>query len=100
MKPISSPIDEMRDSYDIVVIGSGYGGGISASRLARAGQSVCLLERGREILVGNYPDVPTEALAQMQFHTPDEHIGSRLGLYDIHVNEQQNVVVGCGLGGT
>ena len=26
--------------------------------------------------------------------------GSRLGLYDIHVNEQQNVVVGCGLGGT
>lgn len=100
MKPISSPIGDMRDSYEVVVIGSGYGGGISASRLARAGRTVCLLERGREILVGNYPNVPGEAIAQMQFHTPDGHIGSRLGLYDIHVNEQQNVVVGCGLGGT
>lgn len=100
IKPISSPIGDIKPSYEVVVIGSGYGGGITASRLARAGRSVCLLERGREILPGDYPDTPTEAAEDLQFHTPDGHIGSRTGLYDIHVNAQQNAVVGCGLGGT
>jgi cholesterol oxidase len=46
IKTLSSPIGAMRDRYDAVVIGSGYGGGIAASRLARAGKSVCVLERG------------------------------------------------------
>ena len=46
--------------YDVVVIGSGYGGGISASRLARAGRSVCLLERGKEFLPGEFPDTLLE----------------------------------------
>ncbi|KAL1897428.1 hypothetical protein Sste5346_004165 [Sporothrix stenoceras] len=38
----------MRSSYDCVVIGSGYGGAVAAARMARAGQSVCLLELGKE----------------------------------------------------
>ena len=100
MQSISSSIDDIEAHYDVVVIGSGYGGGIAASRLARAGRKVCLLERGREILVGDYPDTLAEVVKNAQFHTPDAHIGSDLGLYDIHVNAQQNVVVGCGLGGT
>lgn len=37
---LSLPTREMKTSYDVVVIGSGYGGGISASRLSRAGQKV------------------------------------------------------------
>lgn len=36
------------DSYDVVVIGSGYGGAIPATRLAEAGMSVLLLERGKD----------------------------------------------------
>lgn len=100
MQAISSSIDDLKSHYDVVVIGSGYGGSIAASRLARAGRSVCLLERGREILVGDFPDTPAEAGREMQFHTARGHIGSPTGLYDIHVNQQQNVVVGCGLGGT
>lgn len=100
MKRISSNINEIKDSYDVVVIGSGYGGGITASRLSRAGKKVCLLERGREILPGEYPDTPLEGLREMQFDTPDKHIGSQTGLFDIHVNKEQNVLVGCGLGGT
>ncbi|MEN8167218.1 MAG: GMC family oxidoreductase N-terminal domain-containing protein [Pseudomonadota bacterium] len=100
MQAISSPIEDIKPRYDVVIIGSGYGGGIAASRLARAGRNVCLLERGREILVGDFPETPAKASKEMQFHTPNGHIGSHTGLYDIHVNEQQNVVVGCGLGGT
>lgn len=100
MDSITIPVGDIADRYDAVIIGSGYGGGIAASRLSRAGRRVLILERGREILVGDYPDTIIEATENAQFHTPDCHIGSRLGLYDIHVNKQQNVVVGCGLGGT
>lgn len=45
---ISRPVELLRNEYDVVVIGSGYGGAVAASRFARAGESVCLLERGRE----------------------------------------------------
>ncbi|MFO1093290.1 MAG: NAD(P)-binding protein [Planctomycetaceae bacterium] len=33
--------------YDAIVIGSGFGGAITACRLAEAGYKVCILERGR-----------------------------------------------------
>jgi NADPH-dependent 2,4-dienoyl-CoA reductase/sulfur reductase-like enzyme len=45
---ISKPVELLRHQYDVVVIGSGYGGGVAASRMARGGQSVCVLERGKE----------------------------------------------------
>lgn len=45
---ISKPVELLRHEYDVVVIGSGYGGSVAASRMARARQSVCLLELGRE----------------------------------------------------
>lgn len=48
MARLSSPISRLKNYYTIVVVGSGYGGAISASRLARAGQTVCVLERGRD----------------------------------------------------
>ncbi|WP_248795245.1 GMC family oxidoreductase N-terminal domain-containing protein [Pseudomonas sp. MWU13-2105] len=100
MPRISTSISEIKERYDVIVIGSGYGGGIAASRLARAGKSVCLLERGREIQPGEYPNTMVAATEELQVHDPDGHIGSRTGLFDLHVNAQQNVVVGCGLGGT
>lgn len=100
MSRLSSPIEAMKEHYDAVVIGSGYGGGIAASRLSRAGQAVCLLERGREIRPGEYPDTPAEAAEELQVHLPDGHIGRSTGLFDFHVQEDINVLVGCGLGGT
>jgi cholesterol oxidase len=100
MNRLSSPIESMQEHYDVVVVGSGYGGAIAASRLARAGRKVCLLERGRELLPGEYPDTQPEALREMQIDGPKVRLGSRTGLYDFHVNPDINVFVGCGLGGT
>ena len=97
---LSTPIADIRDHYTVVVVGSGYGGAISASRLARAGQNVCLLERGREIQPGEYPDALLETAAEMQVDSPGGHVGSRTGLFDFHFNDDLNVLVGCGLGGT
>ena len=36
MLPLSLPHHKMKQAYDVVVVGSGYGGGIAASRMARA----------------------------------------------------------------
>ena len=92
MTRIATPISEIKEHYDVIVIGSGYGGGIAASRLSRAGKQVCLLERGREIQPGEYPNTMIAATEELQVHDPDGHIGSRTGLFDLHVNAQQNVV--------
>ena len=43
---ISKPVYYMQEHYDVVVVGSGYGGAIAASRMARTGKRVALLERG------------------------------------------------------
>ncbi len=100
MSRLSRPITEIRDRYDVVVVGSGYGASIAASRLARAGRQVCVLERGKEFRPGEYPDTGPEAVAETQVDLPGHHIGSATGLLDFHVNPDLNVLVGCGLGGT
>ncbi|HXW44853.1 MAG TPA: GMC oxidoreductase [Streptosporangiaceae bacterium] len=100
IRRISLPVELIKERYDVVVVGSGYGGAIAASRMARAGRTVCLVERGREFQPGEYPDTEMEAAAQFQIDLPDEHTGSRTGLYDLRQHPDINVFVGCGLGGT
>ena len=97
---LSKRPEDLRDHYEIVVIGSGYGGAIAASRLARAKREVCLLERGREFQPGEYPRTEFEGLREIQYNTPVGHLGSRLGLFELHLNQDMNALVGCGLGGT
>lgn len=100
MPRLSSLIEELKTHYSVVIIGSGYGGAITASRLARAGQQVCVLERGREFQPGEYPNTLPEVLAEAQVDTPNGFLGSRTGLYDMRVNDDIDVFCGCGLGGT
>ncbi len=100
MAKLSSHPDNMKPHYSVVVIGSGYGGSITASRMARAGQQVCILERGREFSAGDFPDTQMEAISETQLSTVKGHVGSKTGLFEFHVHEDINVLVGCGLGGT
>jgi choline dehydrogenase-like flavoprotein len=106
---ISQPVELLRNSYDCVVIGSGYGGGVAASRMARAGQSVCLLERGKERWPGEYPSGFMDAFKQL--HVSGEFApgflkgamvegGDPTGLYHLICGKGQNAFVGNGLGGT
>jgi len=90
----------MLDHYSVVVVGSGYGGAITAARAARAGQDVCILERGKEMHPGEYPNSGLSALREIQVHTPKADHGSAAGMFDFHVGPDITVVSGCGLGGT
>lgn len=115
MQPISRPLQQLKSEYTVVVVGSGYGGGIAASRMARAKQkdgapvTVCVLERGREILPGQlappnyphtYPNTLTTLAQEAQIETKTSHFGDNTALVDLRVGDDVCVVVGCGLGGT
>jgi choline dehydrogenase-like flavoprotein len=41
--------------FDAVVIGTGFGGAVTACRLAQAGKKICILERGRRYGRGEFP---------------------------------------------
>ena len=44
-------------NYDVVIVGSGFGGAVAACRLAHAGRSVLVLERGRRWAPQDYPNL-------------------------------------------
>ncbi|KAI0104878.1 glucose-methanol-choline oxidoreductase [Nemania sp. FL0031] len=106
---ISKPMELMRHAYDCVVIGSGYGGGVAAARMARAGKHVCLLERGKERWPGEFPSGTGDALDQLHYSgqivppwLPKKvvHGGDPTGMYHLIFGNGQNAIVGNGLGGT
>ncbi len=97
---LSKPLTELKSSYEVVVIGSGYGGGIAASRLSRAKMEVCLLEKGKEFTPGEFPKNLVQASREMQFNKGDFEMGSENGLYDFVIGDEISVFKGCGLGGT
>ena len=89
----------LRPHYDVVVVGSGYGGGVAASRLARAGRSVAVLERGREIPTGEFPSRFPDLRGDMQVRGSRLRIGPSTGLFDVRFGADMHVLVGCGVGG-
>jgi cholesterol oxidase len=100
MRRLSRPLADMATHYDAVVVGSGYGAGVAASRLARMGLAVAVLERGREITAGEFPDSLVEAEAELQITRANGRSGKPTGLYDLRLGRDVHVIVGCGLGGT
>jgi cholesterol oxidase len=99
MTRLARSLDAIETHYDVVVVGSGYGGGVAASRLARAGKRVAVLERGREFLTGEFPRRFPELREQLQVTGRRVRMGVATGLYDVRLGEDMHVLVGCGLGG-
>ncbi|XP_071479196.1 cholesterol oxidase-like [Diadema antillarum] len=99
---LSSHGRELKPRYDVVVVGSGYGGSVAACRASRAGKSVCVLERGKEWLPGEFPETDLKSLREIQVTASGHHqlLGHSTGLYDLVVGHDVAVLQGCGLGGT
>lgn len=79
---------------DAVVVGSGFGGSVSAARLAAAGRRVCVLERGKRYPPGSFPRSPWEMARN--FWDPSEGLH---GMFDLWSFRGLEAVVGSGLGG-
>jgi cholesterol oxidase len=82
------------EHVDVVVIGSGFGGSVSAYRLADAGLSVALLERGRPYPPGTFPRSPSDM--GRAFWDPREGL---YGMFDVWGFNGFDSVVSSGLGG-
>lgn len=82
------------DVVDALVVGSGFGGSVLTCRLAEAGRSVVLLERGRRYPPGSFPRTPA-AMAR-SFWDPSEGLQ---GLFDVWSFRAVEAVVSSGLGG-
>ena len=82
--------------YDAVVVGSGFGGSITALRLAQAGRSVVVLERGRRYQPGEFPRNIRDTDALFWRH---ERRAAATGLYDLRFFSGLGVVVASGVGG-
>ena len=79
-------------SWDFIVVGSGFGGSVTACRLAERGQRVLVLERGRRWEPGDYP------IRQSWIFDPDAP-EKHNGWLDLRLFGRMNVVQGAGIGG-
>jgi cholesterol oxidase len=97
---LASAPDDLGSEYDVVVVGSGYGGAITAARLgfanATAGTNlrIAVLERGDEHPTGAFPESQEAAVAKV--HSPV----NPLGIFQFDRNRDIDVIRASGLGGT
>ncbi len=80
--------------FDAIVIGSGFGGAISAARLAEAGYKLLILERGRRWDKTNYPRKPEDP-----WLWNSEHPESEQGWLEFHTFPHMSVATGAAVGG-
>ena len=80
--------------YDWLIVGSGFGGSVSALRLAEKGYSVGVLECGRRFADDEFPS--TTADLKSYFWNPK--VGMK-GIFRMTTFKDVSVVSGCGVGG-
>ncbi|WP_171236460.1 alpha/beta fold hydrolase [Ruegeria sp. HKCCA6837] len=84
--------------FEVLIIGSGYGGAVAVATLAGRSKGgppirIGVLERGNEYLPGSFPT----GLAELPTYLRRD--GNRQGLFDVRLGPKVNVVVANGLGG-
>jgi cholesterol oxidase len=82
----------MKPRYEALVIGTGFGGAVSACRLTQAGVDVGILERGRRYPMGSFPRDWENPLNGWVW--PYEQ-----GLFDVKPINEMLIVQGAGYGG-
>ena len=92
-----------RIDFDVVIVGTGYGGSVAAAELAKARGSkrICVLERGGEHLPGSFPSRMSQLPGHVRFSTTESchPRGRREGLFDVRVGEDLCTLVANGVGG-
>ena len=82
------------DGFDVVVIGSGFGGSVVARKLAAKGKKVLILERGQPHPPGSFARA-THGM-RTNFWAPEDGL---YGMFDVWCFEHLDVVAASGLGG-
>jgi cholesterol oxidase len=87
----------MSFDYDYIVIGSGFGGSVMACRLAEKGYKVCLLERGRQWKMHEFPRRPEEIQDNLFWDPQDK----KWGLMEFRDSPESDIMTltASGLGG-
>ena len=84
-------LNEMKRTFDVVVIGSGFGGSVSALRLREKGYSVAVLEAGRRFEDKDFP--------KTSWRINKFLFAPKLGLYGIQrIHALPDVLILCGAG--
>ena len=92
-------IDKARPVYDALVIGSGYGGGVAASRLARMGLRLAVIEQGRFWRPGDFPTTIKARRKALRLTGRALKLGDPTGLYYLSVGKGGCVFGASGVGG-
>jgi cholesterol oxidase len=94
--------------FDLLVIGSGYGGAMALAELAGCVDGdgrplqVALIERGQEYLPGSFPSAMTALPGHLRFAATAEtasDLRGREGLFDLRLGGDVGIVSANGLGG-
>ncbi len=80
--------------YDWLIVGSGFGGSVSALRLAEKGYSVGVLECGRRFADDEFP----RSTADLKRYFWNPRLGMK-GIFRLTTFKDVSVVSGCGVGG-
>ncbi|MFW7377257.1 MAG: GMC family oxidoreductase N-terminal domain-containing protein [Oligoflexus sp.] len=94
--------------WEAIIIGTGFGGAISACRLAKRWPGkVLVIERGKRYPMGSFPRKPHD-MAKNFFNLPEENVKRpkkipqdqvMTGLFDIRSFQNMDVVTAAGVGG-
>jgi cholesterol oxidase len=82
------------EHFDAVVVGSGFGGSVTAYRLAEGGLRVCLLERGKAYPPGSFARTPYDMARNFWDPSAGKH-----GMFDLWTFKGLEALVSSGLGG-